>query len=61
MFTADWLAPSRIGRGEEADPYQATRGGSGGGDGGEKYIHEDALKLSTYGIPEQLVESYAKR
>ena len=35
--------------------------GGGGGEGGEKYIHEDALKLSTYGIPEQLVESYAKR
>lgn len=57
------LTSSRIGRGEEAEPNQAERGGDGGGGGGggEKYIHEDALKLSTYGIPEQLVEAYAKR
>lgn len=29
--------------------------------GGEKYLHDDALKLKTYGIPDQLVESYEKR
>eukprot|EP00752_Nemacystus_decipiens_P002246 g2129.t1 len=52
----------RIGRGEDPGPSQTARyGGGGGGEGGEKYIHEDALKLSTYGVPEQLVESYAKR
>lgn len=43
----------RIGQGAEDKSRQETCD--------EKYLHEDALKLGTYGIPEQLVESYAKR
>lgn len=52
------LNPSRIGR-VEAELCHAEGGGGGGGC--EKYIHEDALKLPTYGIPGQLAESYAQR
>lgn len=29
--------------------------------GGEKYLHDEALKLATYGIPGQLVESYQQK
>lgn len=47
------LTPSRIGQGAEAESRQEACD--------EKCLHEDALKLGTYGIPEQLVESYAKR
>ncbi|CAM9598989.1 unnamed protein product, partial [Ectocarpus sp. 12 AP-2014] len=45
---------SRIGQGKEPPSCKEAYGG-------EKYLHEDALKLGTYKIPEQLVESYAKR